>query len=65
MSAHISDHYGSAGPENVDPVPEIGREELTGVLGMHREEFLQFLLGKKNLRTYTSSYHPGPAVPKS
>jgi hypothetical protein len=49
----------------LDPVPEIGREELTGVLGMHREEFLRFLLGKKSLRTYTSSYHPGPAAPKS
>ena len=43
----------------LDPLPEIGREELTGLLGMHRAEFLRFLLGKKDLRTYTSS-HPGP-----
>ncbi len=49
----------------LDPVPEIGMEEQTGDLGMHREEFLRFLLGKKNLRTYTSSYHPGPAGLKS
>jgi hypothetical protein len=38
----------------LDPLPEIGREELTGPLGMHREEFLRFLLGKKDLRTYAS-----------
>jgi hypothetical protein len=38
----------------LDPLPEIGREELTGPLGMHREEFLRFLVGKKDLRTYAS-----------
>jgi hypothetical protein len=48
----------------LDPLPEIGREELTGLLGMHRAEFLRFLVGKKDLRTYTSS-HPGSVGLKS
>jgi hypothetical protein len=48
----------------LDPLPEIGREELTGLLGMHREEFLRFVVGKKDLRTYTSP-HPGPSGFKS
>ena len=31
----------------LDPVPEeVGREELTGLLSMHRNDFLQFLLGE-------------------
>lgn len=46
----------------LDPLPEIGREELTGLLGMHREEFLRFLLRKKGLCIYT---YPGPAGLKS
>jgi hypothetical protein len=48
----------------LDPLPEIGREELTGLLRMHRAEFLRFLVGKKDLRTYTSS-HPGSVGLKS
>jgi hypothetical protein len=48
----------------LDLLPEIGREELSGLLGMHRAEFLRFLLGEKDLRTYTSS-HPGPVGLKS
>ena len=48
----------------LDPLPGIGREELTGLLGMHREEFLRFLVGRKDLRTYTSS-HPGASCLKS
>ena len=48
----------------LDLLPEIGREELTGLLGMHREEFLRFVVGKKDLRTYTSP-HPGPSGFKS
>ena len=48
----------------LDPLPEIGREELIGLLGMHRAEFLRFLVGKKDLRTYTSS-HPGSVGLKS
>jgi hypothetical protein len=46
----------------LDPVPEIGREELTGLLGMHRKEFLRVLLRKKGLCIYT---YPGPARLKS
>ncbi len=28
----------------LDPVPQIGREQLTGLLSMHRNSFLRFLL---------------------
>ena len=29
----------------LDPVPEVGRKELVGLLNMHRNDFLRFLLG--------------------
>jgi hypothetical protein len=31
----------------LDPVPQIGREELTELLSMHRNDFLRFLLGEE------------------
>ncbi len=31
----------------LDPVPEIGREEIAGLLSMHRNDFLGFLLGEE------------------
>ena len=31
----------------LDPVPEVGGEELTGLLSMHRNDFLRFLLGEE------------------
>ena len=30
----------------LDPVPEVGREELVDLLSMHRNDFLRFLLGE-------------------
>ena len=48
----------------LDPLPEIGGEALADLLSMHRAEFLRFLLGKKDLRTYTS-FHSGLAGLKS
>ena len=44
----------------LDPVPEVGREELTGLLSMHRNDFLQFLLGEEapsNLHLVPSQTH--------
>ncbi len=40
----------------LDPVPEVGREELVGLLNMHRNDFLRFLLGDEpsNLRLLPS-----------
>jgi hypothetical protein len=29
----------------LDPVPEVGNQELVGLLSMHRNDFLRFLLG--------------------
>jgi hypothetical protein len=31
----------------LDPVPEVGREELVDQLSMHRNDFLRFLLGEE------------------
>jgi hypothetical protein len=31
----------------LDPIPQIGREELAGLLSMHRNDFLRFLLGEE------------------
>ncbi len=31
----------------LDPVPKVGSEELTGLLSMHRNDFLRFLLGEE------------------
>jgi len=31
----------------LDPVPEVGREELVDLLSMHRHDFLRFLLGEE------------------
>jgi hypothetical protein len=31
----------------LDPVPEVGGEELTELLSMHRNDFLRFLLGEE------------------
>jgi hypothetical protein len=30
----------------LDPLPEVGREEITEVLSMHRNDFLRFLMGE-------------------
>jgi hypothetical protein len=49
----------------LDPLPEIGREELTGPLGMHRAEFLRFLLGKKDLRAPTPRPIPDPQASRA
>ena len=40
----------------LDPVPEVGRKELVGLLNMHRNDFLRFLLGDEpsNLRLVPS-----------
>ncbi len=40
----------------LDPVPEVGRKELVGLLNMHRNDFLRFLLGEEpsNLRLVPS-----------
>ena len=35
----------------LDPVPEAGREELVELLGMHRDDFLRFLLGEEGPST--------------
>ncbi len=31
----------------LDPVPEVGREEITELLSMNRKDFLRFLLGEE------------------
>ncbi len=31
----------------LDPIPEVGREEIGGLLNMHRNDFLGFLLGEE------------------
>ena len=31
----------------LDPVPEVGRQELVDLLSMHRNDFLRFLLGEE------------------
>ncbi len=49
----------------LDPVPEIGREELTGVLGMHREEFLRFLLGRRTFAPRPPRTIPDPQPPRA
>ena len=41
----------------LDPIPEVGREELAGLLSMHRNDFLGFLLGEEVL----SNLHPVPS----
>ena len=44
----------------LDPVPEAGREELVELLGMHRDDFLRFLLGEEvpsNLHLVPSQTH--------
>ncbi len=40
----------------LDPVPEVGRKELVGLLNMHRNDFLRLLLGDEpsNLRLVPS-----------
>ena len=47
----------------LDPVPEVGRKELVGLLNMHRNDFLRFLLGDEpsNLRLVPS---PAPRPQK-
>src|ERR671916_734043 len=47
----------------LDPVPEVGRKELVGLLNMHRNDFLRFLLGDEpsNLRLVPS---PAPRLQK-
>jgi hypothetical protein len=44
----------------LDPIPEVGREELAGLLSMHRNDFLRFLLGEEvpsNLHLAPSQIH--------
>ena len=44
----------------LDPVPEVGREELVALLGMPRNDFLRFLLGEEapsNLHLVSSQTH--------
>jgi hypothetical protein len=41
----------------LDPVPEVGRKELVGLLSMHRSDFLRFLLGEEG----PSSLQPVPS----
>ena len=44
----------------MDPVPELDREELVDLLSMHRNDFLQFLLGEEapsNLHLVPSQTH--------
>ncbi len=31
----------------LDPLPEVGKEEITELLSMHRKDFLRFLLGEE------------------
>jgi hypothetical protein len=33
----------------LDPLPEIGKEELAGPLSVHRNDFLRFLLGEEGI----------------
>jgi hypothetical protein len=44
----------------LDPLPEIGKEKLAGPLGVHRNDFLKFLLGEErisDLHLVTSQTH--------
>jgi hypothetical protein len=44
----------------LDPLPEIGKEELTELLSMHRNDFMRFLLGEEgpsNLHLAPSQIH--------
>ena len=41
----------------LDPIPEVGREELAELLSMHRNDFLGFLLGEE----VPSNLHPVPS----
>ena len=41
----------------LDPVPELGREELVDLLSMHRNDFLRSLLGEEA----SSNLHPAPS----
>jgi hypothetical protein len=44
----------------LDPVPEVGTEELVDLLSMHRNDFLGFLLGEEvssNLHLVPSQTH--------
>ena len=41
----------------LDPIPEVGRKEIGGLLNMHRNDFLRFLLGEE----VPSNLHPVPS----
>jgi hypothetical protein len=46
----VSVLYGPCADANkvaLDPVPEVGRNELVGLPSMHRNDFLRFLLGEE------------------